>query len=64
MKWKKRIKNKPPLGDVRIIKKFAWLPVLINDYYIWLEKYNVQQKYKNLIAYSLPCMWVNIKIYQ
>lgn len=32
-------------GDTRIVKKFAWLPVKINDCMIWLEYYTVEQSY-------------------
>ena len=38
MKWKTT--PPPPYNAMRIVQKFAWLPIQLNDEYtIWLEKY-------------------------
>lgn len=32
-------------GSLRTVKKFAWLPVRIDDCFVWFESYHVQQSY-------------------
>lgn len=44
MKWKTN-KPLPCEGYARIRRKFAWLPVQINDYTHWLESYQVKEIY-------------------
>ena len=47
MRWNP--KPKPELDSWRIVKRFAWLPVLVNlpsKQYVWLEFYKVNQQYK------------------
>lgn len=44
-------KPRPNLGDIRTVKRFAFLPVIIDAYtIIWLEFYNSVEEYK-LITY-------------
>lgn len=43
MKWK--IKQGPSAGEVRHIRRFAWLPTEVQGYMLWLEFYNERQKY-------------------
>ena len=31
--------------DRRVVKKFAWLPIQVEDCMIWLEYYTVEQSY-------------------
>jgi hypothetical protein len=51
MKWE-IINNRPRLGDVRFVTKFAWLPTIVlnkltmTDHRIWLELYVEEQMYK------------------
>lgn len=34
-------------GETRIIKKFAWLPILTNNNGYWLTMVKIKQKYTN-----------------
>lgn len=43
MKWK--AKQKPDVGDVRHIKRFAWLPTEVQGHMLWLEFYDERQWY-------------------
>lgn len=43
MKWE--AKQKPSVGDVRHIRRFAWLPTEVQGYMIWLEFYCERQVY-------------------
>lgn len=46
MMWK--IKESPLIGDLRIKKSFAFLPIVINGYRIWLREYYEYQIYKEI----------------
>ena len=50
MKWKRYT---PLYGETRIIKKFAWLPILTNNNGYWLTMVKINQKYTNIDG------WVN-----
>lgn len=39
------LKPKPKHGDTRIVKRFAWLPVEVEEQFVWLERYSSHQKY-------------------
>jgi hypothetical protein len=44
MKWyAKRIIQEPTDGSTQLIRKFAWLPVLIAGQKVWMETYEVLQ---------------------
>lgn len=43
MKW--AIKQKPNMGGVRYVRRFAWLPTEVQGYMIWLEFYCERQVY-------------------
>lgn len=45
MKW--HVPKEPELGDCRIRRRFAWLPVFIPDTrkVVWLEWVTVEEKY-------------------
>ena len=51
MKWEIKEKIIPEVGDRRVVRKFAWLPVIaINTcdeklYRIWLQSYDQIQQY-------------------
>lgn len=50
----KPIPREPTVGEVRVIYRFAWLPVRVSepvdhtDVWVWLEKYKVYQMYSNI----------------
>jgi hypothetical protein len=35
-------------GETRIIKKFAWLPILTTSHGYWLTTVKIKQKYTNI----------------
>lgn len=45
MRFKIKEKQKPKSGDERTITLFALFPKVIDNSFIWLEKYTVKQKY-------------------
>lgn len=46
MKYKlKPKKKKPEIGDTRIIRRFAWFPVLLEREIRWLEQVTIEQMY-------------------
>ena len=53
MKWAIYPKTEPKIGDVRDVKKFAWLPVIAWSVYqececrVWLETYIQAQVYRH-----------------
>lgn len=45
MKWKIKAEPPPPkAGDTRIRVVFAWKPVVVGEYKVWLEHYRVSEK--------------------
>ena len=51
--------NKRKVGDLRILKKHAWLPILdAHDRWIWFEEYYVLQEYQSLPYYGRT--WVTL----
>ena len=48
MIFKIKEKIKPKIGDMKIVTKFAWLPVRVNaTTIIWLEKYYIKYQLCN-----------------
>jgi hypothetical protein len=51
MKWEITRKERPKVGDVRFVTKFAWLPtrvlskITMTDHIIWLQLYVEEQVY-------------------
>lgn len=43
MKW--LIKTEPREGTIRMVKRFAWFPIVVEGYNIWLERYNSYERY-------------------
>ncbi len=43
MKWK--IKQEPKLGNIRCRRVFAWMPTVVGEYIVWLERYEVKEEY-------------------
>ena len=65
MKWKVK-KTNPKEGDVRVRRKFAWLPVHYyidtEMYYCWLESYQVKEEFTKVLVshqgwYSYELDW-------
>ena len=52
-----KIEPKYVLGDYRIITKFLFLPVVIDNEVRWLEKVTIRQRYYEGFAYS---WWENL----
>ncbi len=44
MKFKHTPREKPTNGQLKSKTKFALLPVLIDGYWVWLEKYELVSK--------------------
>lgn len=40
--------DQPKEEETRILKKFAWLPVYIDDCKVWFEFYEIMQIYKKV----------------
>lgn len=70
MKWPAKVTRKPPEdGDVRLFRKFAYLPFYIDGVIVWLEYYETLQVYKtkkevvkidNELIEFLAGQWVNL----
>ncbi len=49
-------------GDRRIVKRFAWLPVQVENTFIWLERYKTHEQYLYRICgcsgHSQHLQWV------
>lgn len=55
MRWKK---NTPNNGDTRVVKRFALIPVTLNDgYRVWLEKYYLKQRYSQAGTHGYWLDW-------
>ena len=60
MKWK--VKPYPEIGDIKTIRKFAFLPVrMYNDEVVWLEFYYTDYLYRRLDIFA---RWIEMNIYQ
>ena len=44
MKWK--IDSTPKVGGIRTRRVFAWRKTKVGDHYVWLETYQVTEKYE------------------
>lgn len=45
MKWRIPDNTPPKEGDVRLTRRFAWKPTQIGRVYVWLERYEVEERY-------------------
>jgi hypothetical protein len=68
MRWEIK-NNRPKIGDIRFVTKFAWFPTIVvskmtmTDHMIWLELYIEEQEYKRCKSdydYSLYDCWVTV----
>ena len=46
MRWMMKEKDYPNKGDIRIIKRFAFLPIRIGAEKRWLETVYIEQRYE------------------
>ena len=46
MRWNKKIKKLPKLGDFKFKRKFLWFPKIIENQWRWLEFYTIKYEYK------------------
>lgn len=53
MRWKKRKRKPIPNdGEKRVVSKFLYFPLCINNEYRWLEKVKVEQEYVGVEIHS------------
>jgi hypothetical protein len=45
MKWKVQEPKPPKNGDTRTRRVFAWKKTKVGDYCVWLETYQITEKY-------------------
>ena len=45
MKWKVNTPPLPKNGDIRTKRVFAWRKTRVGQYYVWLETYQITEKY-------------------
>ena len=45
MKWKVQEPKPPKNGDTRTRRVFAWKKTRVGDYCVWLETYQITEKY-------------------
>ena len=44
MRWLAKVE--PRIEDVRLMRRFAWLPTRIDNLWIWMERYTAVEQYK------------------
>jgi hypothetical protein len=47
-----KLKPQPKIGDTRTLTKFAFFPIIINGYLVWLEKYTIEQELIDSVWYD------------
>ena len=45
MKWKIKKVEFPKAGDIRTRKVFAWKKTKVGNYWVWLESYQITERY-------------------
>lgn len=45
MRWLKKSERSPEGGDTRVRRAFAWKPLQINRFVVWLEFYEVHERF-------------------
>lgn len=53
MRFKKKIKEVPKRGDVKVVKEFAWFPMDIGDQWVWLEYIISTYEYTDVVIGSM-----------
>ena len=69
MRWNNKIEKEPKDGDIKVVKKFAYFPVKIEDKSCWLEEYEVKYRwgthevdeYAGIWAMSTRTEWIFIE---
>lgn len=41
-----KIHKEPIAGEIRVVKKFAWMPKIVGNYKIWFQKYELMQVFR------------------
>jgi hypothetical protein len=57
MRWRRKIKIGPRIGDLRIRKAFAFLPTRIGFFMVWLESYYSLEKCLHVYGGFLGAKW-------
>lgn len=57
MRWKKRRKLNPDIGEKRVVKRFLWWPTCLNDEWRWLERAEIIQQFKRNERWVLGIGW-------
>jgi hypothetical protein len=52
MIWKRTIKQKLNIGDIRVIRKFAILPTCTKTHWVWMQHYYVKQQFMHYTTYD------------
>ena len=47
-------------GETRIVKKFAWVPIAIDEEWVWLEFYMCEEQWFE----SEQCFWHSLREWQ
>lgn len=62
MRWKVKVKRYPQNGDLKYVKKFLWLPLIIGSDCRWLEFAFIKKKYHDQSDISPGySFWENIE---
>lgn len=58
---KRNLKPRPKINSIRILEKFAWLPIEIGNEIRWLEKVRIEQIYLRKVDRVFIGCWSNVK---
>lgn len=59
MKWS--LNPRPTVGEVRVIKKFAILPMRVGNSMVWLEPILIQQEYRRFTYDTIDGIYTSDK---
>lgn len=59
MRWKTKPPQPPQHNNIRRLRKFAWSPIVLFDYTLWLESYIVVERFYQPKS-GLPGWWKEI----
>jgi hypothetical protein len=60
MKWSNK-EYKPKGGETRTYRRFAWKPIAIDTWIIWLETYQVTEQYIGGNWVQLEAIYGNVR---
>lgn len=58
MRWPVKPNRYPAEGEVYIRRRFAWLPTIIDDEWVWLEFYCERGRWRAMFDPSTGCGWM------